>query len=148
MFQTSPEFQDYLDQTRKSCPVAPALWEKFHFVRPDSISLFDSVCMGWLKVIPDYEILARYANRPGAIANIVKGDCARRLGQGQVIVEPCTRWEATHIELQGSGIIWLGRVTCMGVLAKVDPARIERDEAQHARFLRDAHLDRVTARAR
>ncbi len=147
MFQTAPEFQDYLDQTRKNCPVAPAMWERVGY-NSSATTQCESQCHGWLKVIPDYEILARYANRPGAIANLVKGDCSRRLGQGQVIVEPCTRWEATHIELQGSGIIWLGRVTCMGVLANVDPDRIEKDEVQHARFLRDAHLDRVTARAR
>jgi len=149
MFQTKPEFQDYLDWTSKQCPTAPAMWEEITVKMYDGRPDVQTCCRGWLRVIPDYELLARYENRPGAIANLVKTDCARRLGQSQVRVQPCTRWEATHIELMGSGIVWLGRVTGSGKTKNgVSPDRIEQDEAQHARFLRDAHLDQVTARAR
>ncbi len=147
MFKHDTEFQAYLDRIKAHMPEAPAMWECIVHANPNSRHDEPTYCRGWFKAVSDAPLFEKHFGCDNALSRGIMATYQERFEKRQVRVQFCTREEATHIELNGGGIVPLTRITRSNKLADIDPQRVQHDEALALSFVEDAHLDRCLASA-
>jgi len=147
MFKHETEFQAYLARIKAHMPEIPAMWECITYANPHSKRDEPTYCRGWFKAVSDAPLFEKHFGRDNALSRGIIATYAERFEKRQVRVQFCTREEATHIELNGGGIVPLTRITRKHTIASVSLDRIENDTANALSFIEDAHLDRCLAYA-